>query len=136
MPTDRITDAFAAVGIDLPVLTVGTPTGRFAGKAGGPFSPKKVRIKLSAKAPVQWDVKGVPNWLSISEKSGIVRGSTSLQLRLKPSAGKLKKSQKAVLTFYNDSQPGQTPIRRTVRVTVKPKKNKQSLEAAAVLELE
>lgn len=132
VPTDPIAAAFEEVGVMTPVLTVGEAKRAFTGKRGGPFGPKSVNLRLSSKVPVRWDVSGVPDWLKISETSGVVRGKTVLKLAVKPSAAKtLKASQSAVLTFHNGSQTGQAPIRRRVEIVIDGK-GKQRLESAAV----
>jgi Zn-dependent metalloprotease len=132
VPTDPIAAAFEKVGVLTPVLKVGEAKRAFTGKRGGPFEPKTVNLRLSSKVPVRWDVSGVPDWLKISETSGVVRGKTILKLAVRPSAAKkLKESQSAVLTFHNDSQTGQAPIRRRVELVID-KKGKQRLESSAV----
>lgn len=132
VPTDPIAAAFEEVGVLTPVLKVGEAKRAFTGKRGGPFAPKSVNLRLMSKVPVRWDVSGVPDWLKISETSGVVRGKTVLKLAIRPSAAKkLKESQTAVLTFHNDSQTGQAPIRRRVELVID-KKGKQRLESSAV----
>jgi vibriolysin len=118
--TDKVSDAFAAVGIDLPVLTVGAPTGSFSGKKGGPFGPTKVKIKLSAPIPTNFDVAGVPKWLKLSETSGVVRDKSTIELTLTSAAKRLKQSETAELTFFNDTDPGQKPINRRVEIKIEP----------------
>lgn len=119
VPTDPIAAAFEEVGVLTPVLKVGAPKRPFTVKRDGTTGPKSVNLRLSSKVPVRWDVQGVPDWLKISETSGVVRGKTVLKLSVKSSAAKkLKSSQSAVLTFYNGSQTGQRPINRRVEIVI------------------